>query len=355
MATLYVTSLEDYSGKSALCIGLGNKFISRGLTVGYMKPVATATAKWIQERLVSEDARFMKQALSLPEPLEILSPVVLTPELLETVLSGGGHDYAAVVRAAYDEVSANKDVVLLEGTTGLVEGAIIGLSATEVAHLLNARVLLVVRYKDDLSLVEDPLVVRRTLGDALIGVVFNVVPPGKMSLINEKIRPYLNERGIKVLAVLPQERVLFSVSVNDLAEHLHGQILNNPEQGEELVENLMVGAMAVDSAIEYFRRKDNKAVITGGDRADIQLAALQTSTRCIILTGNLRPSPLILSQAEDLGVPLILVKPDTLTVVEEIERIFGRSRFHQERKIVKFEQLLEKHFDYETLWAELGF
>ena len=56
----------------------------------------------------------------------------------------------------------------------------------------------------------------------------------------------------------------------------------------------------------YFRRKPNKAVITGGDRADIQLAALETSTRCLILTGNLYPSPAVLNRAEELCVPVLL-------------------------------------------------
>jgi BioD-like phosphotransacetylase family protein len=354
MATLYVTSMEDYSGKSALCIGLGAKFVSNGLNVGYMKPITTRTLKWVQGRLICEDAQFMKQVFALREPLEVISPVALTPELIGMFLGGGGGDYTAVVRQAYAEMSAGKDLVLVEGTTGLVEGAIVGLPAPEVAHLLGARVLLVVRYTDDLSVVEVPLAARRVFGDALIGVVFNVVPLGKVGFIDEEVRPYVEEQGIKVLAILPQERVLFSVSIADLAGHLHGQILNNPERSDELVENLMVGAMAVDSAIGYFRRRSNKAVITGGDRTDIQLAALQTSTKCIILTGNLHPSPLILSQAEDLGVPLILVKPDTLTAVEEIERIFGRSRFHQERKIVKFERLLEENFNYDALYAELG-
>jgi BioD-like phosphotransacetylase family protein len=40
----------------------------------------------------------------------------------------------------------------------------------------------------------------------------------------------------------------------------------------------MVGAMSAENALSYFRRKAHKVVITGGDRPDIQLAALETST-----------------------------------------------------------------------------
>jgi len=38
MVTLYVTSPEAYSGKSALCVGLGRHFRREGYTIGYMKP-----------------------------------------------------------------------------------------------------------------------------------------------------------------------------------------------------------------------------------------------------------------------------------------------------------------------------
>ena len=39
MKTLYITSAETFSGKSALCVGLGMRFRKDGLKVGYMKPV----------------------------------------------------------------------------------------------------------------------------------------------------------------------------------------------------------------------------------------------------------------------------------------------------------------------------
>ena len=39
MANLYVTSAETFSGKSALCIGLGVRFRADGFKAGYMKPV----------------------------------------------------------------------------------------------------------------------------------------------------------------------------------------------------------------------------------------------------------------------------------------------------------------------------
>jgi BioD-like phosphotransacetylase family protein len=175
-----------------------------------------------------------------------------------------------------------------------------------------------------------------------------------MRFVEENVRPFLEKQGVKVYGVIPEERVLQAVSVREIAERLDGEILCAEEAADELVENLMVGAMSVDSALSYFRRLPNKAVITGGDRPDVQLAALETSTKAVILTGNLQPSPLIVSRAAEIGVPMILVKQDTLSTVEAISSFFGRTRLHQPRKLERFRELMAERVDLESLYADLG-
>jgi BioD-like phosphotransacetylase family protein len=117
---------------------------------------------------------------------------------------------------------------------------------------------------------------------------------------------------------------------------------------------MLVGAMSVESALSYFRRQPNKAVITGGDRADIQLAALDTSTRCLILTGNLYPSPVVLNRADELGIPVLLADMDTLSAIDVVEGYVGRGRVQQPQKIDRFGALLTEHLDFAALDADLG-
>jgi len=197
------------------------------------------------------------------------------------------------------------------------------------------------------------LAAQAQFGDRFAGAVLNGVPRQRMPFAQEVAKQALEARGLPVYAVLPQERLLLSISVSELADLLAGEILCCADRADELVEHLMVGAMGVDSALTYFRRKPNKAVITGGDRPDIQLAALETSTKCLILTGNLHPSPIIVGRAAEVGVPMILVKQDTLAAVEVIERYFGKTSIHQAKKIERFEQMLEDRFDFERLYATL--
>jgi BioD-like phosphotransacetylase family protein len=154
--------------------------------------------------------------------------------------------------------------------------------------------------------------------------------------------------------VLPEVKALAALSVGEIADVLHAEALTETIDREAQVETLTVGAMTADIALSRFRKQQNKAVITGGDRTDIQLAALETSTTCLILTGNLRPRPLIVKQAEDLGVTVLLVGSNTIDTVEALERVFGKTRLGQPAKLAQFESLLAEHVDMRKLYDAVG-
>jgi len=116
-----------------------------------------------------------------------------------------------------------------------------------------------------------------------------------------------------------EDRRKLTLSIGDLVEAIQGEVLNCADKSGEIVENLMVGAMCVDPAPLYFSLKANKAVITRGDRPDIQMGALETPTKCLILTGGIKPLPNIIQRAEEKKVPIIVVDKDTTTTLSEIE------------------------------------
>ena len=144
-----------------------------------------------------------------------------------------------------------------------------------------------------------------------------------------------------------------ALTVAELVEVLEPEVLTEHIDPAALVETLTVGAMTAEAALSRFRKQTNKAVVTGGDRVDVQLAALETSTICLILTGNLRPSPLVIKQADEFGVAVLLVRTNTIETVEAIERIFGKTRLGQTVKLQQFETLLAKHVDLDRLYQAL--
>jgi len=354
MVTLYVASTEAFSGKTSLCIGLFKHLRRDGFTLGYMKPLTTRI-QHVDGQQVAQDAQFVHDALDLDETLEDIAPIALTSELIEDeIRSPKGRDhYRQQLVSAFQRVSAERDVVILEGVGRPLEGALLHLSGPEVVELLDAQVIVIALYEDTLSL-DIAAGLPALYGDRLAGLIINAVPRRHMRFVQQIASSMLEARGFPVFAVLPKERLLSSISVSELIEELHGECLCCEDRTDELVEYLMVGAMTAGSALTYFRRQPNKAVITGGDRHDVQLAALETSTRCLILTGSYRPSDVVLSRACEVGVPIVVVESDTLTAVRVVEAIFGRTFLRQTRKSAHFSNILEERFDFPRFYAQLG-
>ncbi|MCG8346639.1 MAG: phosphotransacetylase family protein [Chloroflexales bacterium] len=352
MATLYVASTETFVGKSAVCITILNRMRRDGFNVGYMKPVSVSAAH-TPDAVLDEDAAFIRDLLGTDTSLDQTAPVLITSSMIEAILRGQPVAYARKLQEAYLNASRDKDVMLLEGTNTWAEGALVDLTADQVTDLLDAPGLLISRYRSTLA-VDTILTIQRYVGDRLLGVMINQVDERHRDFVETRVVPFLESREIPVFGLLPHDRFLGGVTVAEFHDHLGGKLIGRREWCDKVVDNLMVGAMGVESGLSFFRRRANKAVITGGDRADLQLVALETNTSALILTGNIRPSFKVIDRAEERQVPIILVSDDTLATVERAENLFGKVSFHQPSKLQRFDELMDQHFDYQRLYESLG-
>ncbi len=362
METVYVTSMQDFAGKTSLALGLGRHLQRDGFVVGYMKPLSTRVREtWslgarrpITREAVIEDAEFVREALGLGEALSDIVPIALTPSLIrEAIQNPQAVDAVAKLDAAYARVAQDKDVLILEGSGNPFKGSLFDLSSPQVTERLDARVIVVLKYDSNLC-VDAAAGLPMIYGERLMGVVINGVTRPNIRFVHQVARPILEERGLPVFAVIPEEHLLSSVSVGELVENLNGNVVCCEDKMEALVEYLMVGAMTAGSALTYFRQRPNKAVITGGDRHDLQLAALETSTRGLILTGGQQPSSVVLQRAQEVKVPIIVAEPDTLTTLRMVEPIFGNTAMLHRRKSEYFQDICEERFDFARFYAALG-
>ncbi len=345
MASLYVAATEPFVGKSAVCAALMEYFRQDGYRTGYMKPVSVFPTL-VEGGAKDEDAQLMRSLFNLSEPMEQLAPVLVTTRVVEGVLLGTRTDFPAQIQEAYQVIKRDKDVVVLEGANTWAEGSLLDLSADQVSHLLEAPIVLVTRHSASFA-ADIVLGCKHFLGDRLLGVVLNHVPHEQVAYVKANVVPFLEGRGIPVVGVLPNDPRLAAITVRDLGEHLGAQFIDGDQN--RLVENLSVGAMGADTALRFFRRKPNKAVITGGDRVDLQIAALETSTSCLVLTGNVRPSATVLARAEEQNVTILLASEDTLGTVQRAESLLDHMRFGGFEQHARFGQLAAEHLDFARL------
>lgn len=345
---LLIGSTESSSGKSAFALGLGLHLRASGVPVDYFKPLGTI-GRTVDGEVHDEDALFIGSALNV----EVRPPLVfLEPAAVRRRLSGqDSADYVSDLAAYLQPPSGT--VRLVEAAGAPQEGALFGLTLQSLAEHLPARVLIVCRYRANL-VIDHLLALQVELGNRLLGAVLNDVPADQLDDVRTVLVPYLENRGIATFGVLPVDRTLRSLSVASLADALGAEVLCCRDRLDLMVEAFNIGAMSASTALKYFRKTVNKAVITGGDRTDIQLAALETSTACLVLTGHLPPQPGTLARAEQLEVPVLSVGHDTLAAVEIIDRAFAQARFREPVKVGRIRHLLAHHFDLRRFEALLG-
>ncbi|MCX6695869.1 MAG: phosphotransacetylase family protein, partial [Candidatus Altiarchaeota archaeon] len=329
MKSFLVSSIQAHSGKSAICLGLGLNYLDKGLKVGYFKPLGINLLGFRGD-LVDEDADQAKTTLGLKESIGEISPLTISQDLYRKVLSDSG-DLGKKVSESFNKISKGKDVMILDGVDDFMCGRLLGLSDLKVAEMLDSKIILISLY-DSIYVLDKILSIVDLIGEVekksgrkiLAGLIFNQVSLNDVDEIKSLVIPFLESKGVTVFGVLPKDKILKSVPIDWIVEELGGEILTGKENSGKLIESFLVGAMSPTHAMKYFRGRRSTAVVTGGDRSDIQMAALEASITCLILTGNLMPSAPILARADELKIPIILVKDDTLSTVEKMDVLLKR-------------------------------
>jgi len=347
MTTLQILSYEP-CGKTALCAGIGKKLAGTGKKIAYIRPINITDLKPSD----CSDAAFVNEALELGENNEQMCPINISQEELWHSLSEDADNFAGKIKAACQRAAGGADILILESPGSLKHDQVSALACYTINEKMSTSVIMLVCYSAELK---DPGILQAAakLGDRLIGIVINEVPESKLSKVQAEYTEYFKSKGINVLGVLPESRALLGVSVAEIAAAVGGVIISSKDKSNDLVENFMLGAMTPDLVREYYASKKNKAVITRTERPDMQLAALDTSTKCLIVSGT-RPHSTVMVKAEDKKVPVMLVDKDIPDIVLGIEKAIEGARFQNLGKLQAISAILDSRFDYKVLNAALG-
>lgn len=348
--TILVTSLEESTGKTAVALALGKAALERGERVGYMKPKGTRLQSAVGKTL-DEDPMLARECLDLDAEIHEMEPVVYSPTFIQEAIRGR-EDPAALreqIRNHFEGLSAGVDRMIVEGGGSLTTGGIVDLTDADVAELLDATVVLVVGF-DTAGDVDEVLAAADLLGDRLGGVLFNDVSDAAFDTLASDVVPFLEGRGIRVYGTIPRDRELAGVTVAELADEVGAEVLTPDAPMEDRVRRFVVGAMSAEEALGQLRRVRDAALITGGDRTDVQTAALEASgIECLLLTGGFRPPDTVLGRAASADVPVLLVRTDTATTLDRTESVLKAGRTRDGNTVARMGELLEDYADIDAL------
>ena len=351
LPNLYVYSTSGFCGKSAIILGLALKFKEEGYKVGYFKPMGLEMVRGTGGEKIDQDAKLMERVLNLNLPPDVISPIIFGSSYFEETTKTDSSTFEKKIFQAYEKASKNMDLMILEGPPSLGMGASLGIDTIVLAKKFKSNLLLVALTNDDASI--ERIIWRKTCTEArdaeFSGVILNSIPKTSMERIKGLAVPILKKNSVNVFGIIPDNIELRAPTIREICERVSCNVLTCEDKLDNLVEDFLVGAMTPEAALTYFRRSLRKAVITGGDRVDIQLAALQTDTAVLILTGNIYPDIRVLARAEELGVPVLLVPVDTYTTIKNITTLIGRIKPNDTKKI----ELAKKQVEDYVNWKEI--
>jgi BioD-like phosphotransacetylase family protein len=294
------------------------------------------------------DAVTLKTALELDEAPEVLSPFALSKEEITRDLNSNMPALPRRLMDAFNTASAGKDAMVLEGLeTGLDAG--LDKAATLCADAFDAKVVVIAAWSASLN-AGKLAAAGKSFGARFLGAVVTGIPAHKMDKNSAALKEACTKENVKLLGILPEDRTLLGITVADAAAAVEGKVLYGTDKMlDGVIENIMLGALTPDSGLDYFKIKPHKAAVVRADRPDLALAALQTSTACVVLTGSDKVTPIVVIEAENRRLPVIATLRDTPAVISALEGALATTHFRGQRKIDRMDDLAAKYLDWPAI------
>jgi BioD-like phosphotransacetylase family protein len=341
MNQIVIASMRESAGKTSVIVGLAQTLKN----IGYMKPFGDRLL-YRKKRLWDYDSALLTNIFDLKGEPEFIT-MAFEHSKVKYMYDEEGTKEKLLEMAA--NAGKGKDVLLVEGGKDVTYGVSVYLDAVSVARYITGELLLVISGNEE-SIMDDITFVKKyvDLKDVTFkGVIINKVQDVKD--FTDTCVDRITEMGVPVLGIIPFNPRLTYLSVSYLAELLFAKILAGERGLTNVAQNIFVGALSADAALRNpLFKKEDKLIITGGDRTDMLLAALDTDTAGIVLTNNIVPPPSVISKAADRGIPLLLVSFDTFQTAKKIDDSEPLLTKDDTDRIALLKTLVEEHVSLEV-------
>jgi BioD-like phosphotransacetylase family protein len=351
---IYLAATGINRGKTTVCLGFLDGCLARGLATGFMKPVGQRTV--IEDGVpADEDAVLMRDVFELPDPMSVMSPVHIPRGFTKAYINGEVvEDLGATIRIAHARLTADRDIVLIEGTGHAGVGAVIGLSNAAVAEMLGVPAIIV--SEGGVGRPIDEIVLNAALfarhGVPVAGAIVNKVDLVAQPGITRILERGLARHGIPLLGVLPYRPILSNPTLGMVLAGVQGETIWPGPDLDRVIDEVAIGAMRPEHVVD--RLGPGTLVIAPGDREDVVLAvtAAHTAGRGgigLVLTGGYRPSPATVGSIRAAGLFATVVAEDTYVVASVIHDLLVKTHSSDREKIELIEALVREHLDVDRI------
>ena len=314
MRTYFVAPTQPNVGLTSVSLGLVRALQRRGLKVAFVKPVTKGTPDSEPSVLF---ARSICHVENTPEPLSMSL-------VTQRVTSGKTDEMLEDIVSLAMSCTDGADVLVVEGIHADSSRAFIPRLSADIAHSLQADVVLVASGADAVGIAQTNYMISqvRNAGRDVVGVIFNRAQAGF-----DEIAAASQLDGVPIWGVIEDNPALSAPRTIDVAHHLGAEVMIEGEIATRRVLETVLAARSVSEVIA--RLKPGALVVTAGDRDDIILAAALAASNGIelaglVLTHHSFISPRIErfgSRAFHSGLPVLRTDGDSYETASRISRL----------------------------------
>ena len=344
MKKIVVSSIRSNAGKTSIIAGI----------ISLIKDKKFAYAKPLGDRLIYRKKRSWDYDASLM--VNLLQRQGELEGHYEKITLGFDHsrlkyiyDQEGIEKALSEivtDIGGNNDVLFIESGKDLASGAYLNLDPVSIAKYIDGSLVIVVSGDSD-SVIDDIKFIEQYV--KIKDVKFGGVIINKINDVEDFENSYtqiIKDMGIDVLGILPYNEQLTYFTLGFLAEKLLARVLAGEENLRNVVKNIIIGKPLTAEqplSAKPSLHEGNQLVITGGDKSDMILAALERDTAGIIITNDIVPHQNIISRANERGIPILLVGMDTFKTAKTIDDMEALLKKDDTEKIQLLSQLIKKY------------
>jgi len=338
MNSFIIASLRANAGKTSLIAGLAEHL---HMSIGYMKPFGDRLL-YSKKRLWDYDAALMANLYTLNQNPENMS---LGFDHAKIRYMYTGDSLRVQLEHMAETMGSGTDMLLIESGRSISYGSGVKLDPLSIARALKTPIVFIASGSDE-DILDDILFLRNQVdlrNVEIAGCIINGV--NSVDSFKELYLPEI-EKEITVLGVVPHRVELGYYNLRFLADRLFAKVLTCERNLGRIVKHIFIGAMAGDTALQktFFLKKD-KLVITGGDRTDMILAAIESKSAGILLTNNILPPANVLARVEESGIPMLLANTDTNEAARRIAGLQPLLTIEDRDRIELLRDLVRSHVD----------
>ena len=339
MDKVVIASMRKGAGKTSAIVGIAG---ASNRKMAYVKPFGDRML-YRKKRLWDYDSALVSSLFGLKEDPVDMS-IGFDHSKLRYMYDEGGTKQRLL--EIIGSIGSDKEILFIEGGRDLAYGISVHLDTLSLVKYTGGKLFIVASGEED-TIMDDLLFLKRHVdlaGVKLAGVIINKVQ--HLDEFRATHLPLIEKEGIRVIGVLPYQSELTYFSVYYLAERLFAKVITGEGGLKRVVKNIIIGAWSADVFLQNpLFKKENKLVITGGDRTDMILASLESDTSGIILTNNILPPSNIISKASERNIPLLMVFADTYQTARQIDNLEPLLTKDDAEKVDLLQQLAKKHLN----------